>query len=141
MGATDMILTGFLGGALVGLLKIVTTDTSSVGIKGTAVFLNKIYLLSIRLWMPDFSNGQLVGETTHRRQPLLQPGNKPASKRFLLTVNKGVATSSTETAYRSSSIAQITTGCLVGPKPKGIPDYDRIAIGSLLKTGLRPYKK
>ena len=62
---TDVILTGFLEGALEELSKMVIMATSSVGTEGTIVFSNRISLLSIRFWIPDFKNGQPVGETEH----------------------------------------------------------------------------
>ena len=79
----DMILTGFFEGGLGGLLKIVTIETSSAGTAGTIIFSNNISLLSIRLWILDFSKGQPKGEIAHRRQSSPHPGNKPASNKFL----------------------------------------------------------
>ena len=42
---TGVILTGFLEGALGGLLKMVTMETSSVGVAGTTIFSNRISYL------------------------------------------------------------------------------------------------
>ena len=92
---TDVILTGFLEEALEELEEMVIIDMSSKGTNGTKVFSNKISLLSIRRWTPDFKRWQPVGRTEHIRQPSSQPENKPANKRFFFTVIKGVAMSFT----------------------------------------------
>ena len=100
---TDVILTGFLEEALEELAEMVIMETSSTGTNGTKVFSNKISLLSIRRWTPDFNRWQPVGKTEHRWQPSPQPGYKPANHKFLFTVINGVEMSSMEVTNESSS--------------------------------------
>ena len=97
---TDVILTGFLVEALEELSKMVIIATSSARTKGITVFSNRIYLLSIRRWTPDFKIWQLVGSTEHIQQSLSQPRNKPANRRFFFTIIKGVTMSFTETTNK-----------------------------------------